>query len=439
MLILLAVILYLVILVLLAVLQHKRREERRLRRNEEDYGEDNHDEPVSIPVRKPDSSPPPDADDASASPPGETKDDGHHEETEEEPEREEPETYDFTGENELEYFVSAKLRRFESSDGRVISNCYLRKDDGGTTEIDCILIVKSGLYVIECKNYSGWIFGSDSDRYWSQTLPRWDGDSISNQFYDPVWQNRNHIKCIRRHLPNYRNVPMRNIVVFGDESTLMDVTISSDARVVRDSVFLETIEEIESTAPEVISEGDIRRIYDILRNDVPVTDEVIRDHIAEVEHIREQKAYEKDYTGDTCPAAAHLSECSRAASEPITHAPDIPPAATRDVSSDAVSPPTRTKKRKSLSCHALYWNEPVFCHTLQQKTGSFCHTLQRFSGSFCHTLHYHTSLCMYFVAAPGNGIWFQFQKMQQSAADGICRLFFPFPYLFHSSPTLTVA
>ena len=94
---------------------------------------------------------------------------------------------------------------------------------------------------------------------------------------------------------------MRNIVVFGDESTLKDVTINSDARVARGSVFLETIEEMESTAPDVISEGDIERIYDILRSDVPVTDEVIKDHIAEVEHIREQKAYEKDYTGDTCP------------------------------------------------------------------------------------------------------------------------------------------
>ena len=302
MLILLAVILYLVILVLLAVLQHKRKEERKLRRNKEEYGGGRRDEPVSIPVRKPDSSPPPDADDASASPPGETKDDGPLEETEEESEREEPGAYDFTGENELEYFVSAKLRRFESSGGRVISNCYLRKDDGGTTEIDCILIVKSGLYVIECKNYSGWIFGNDNNGFWTQTLPLgWSGDSTSSQFYDPVWQNRNHIKCIRRHLPDYRNVPMRNIVVFGDESTLMDVTISSDARVVRDSVFLETIEEIERTAPDVINEGDIRRIYDILRNDVSVTDEVIRDHIAEVEHIREQKAYEKDYTGDTCP------------------------------------------------------------------------------------------------------------------------------------------
>ena len=301
MLILLAVILYLIILVLLAVLQQKRREERRLKRNDEEYAEGRRDEPVSIPVRKSDSGPAPDADDASVSPPGETKDGGNHEETEEESEREEAEAYAFTVGNELEYFVSAKLRRFASSGGRVISNCYLRKDDGGTTEIDSILILKSGLYVIECKDYSGWIFGSDSDRYWSQTLPRWDGDSTSSQFYDPVWQNRNHIKCIRRHLPDYRNVPMRNIVVFGDESTLKDVTINSDARVVRDSVFLETIEEMESTAPDVISEGDIERIYDILRSDVPVTDEVIRDHIAEVEHIREQKAYEKDYTGDTCP------------------------------------------------------------------------------------------------------------------------------------------
>ncbi len=297
MLICLAVILYLIILVLLAVLQHRRKEERRLRRNEEEYGESRRDNPV--PVQKNDSGPAEDTEEDSVSAPHKKKDDesdGHV------PERAEPETYDFTGENVLEYFVSAKLRRFESSGGRVISNCYLRKDDGGTTEIDSILILKSGLYVIECKDFSGWIFGSDSDEFWTQTLPSgWNGDPARNQFYDPVWQNRNHIKCIRRKLPAYRNVPMRNIVVFGDDSTLMDVTISSDAWVVRDAFFLETIEEIESNSAEVIGGKDIERIYDILKNDVPVTDEVRRSHIAEVEHIKEQKAFEKNYRGDTCP------------------------------------------------------------------------------------------------------------------------------------------
>lgn len=41
---------------------------------------------------------------------------------------------------------------------RLMTNLYLPKEDGTTTEIDLIMIAESGIYVIESKNYSGWIF-----------------------------------------------------------------------------------------------------------------------------------------------------------------------------------------------------------------------------------------------------------------------------------------
>ena len=52
----------------------------------------------------------------------------------------------------------------------IISNCYLPLKDSGTTEVDLILIHESGIYVIESKNYSGWIFGSENHKYWTQSL-----------------------------------------------------------------------------------------------------------------------------------------------------------------------------------------------------------------------------------------------------------------------------
>ena len=38
---------------------------------------------------------------------------------------------------------------------RILYNCYIPKPDGGTTEIDIILIHETGIYVIESKNYKG--------------------------------------------------------------------------------------------------------------------------------------------------------------------------------------------------------------------------------------------------------------------------------------------
>ena len=42
---------------------------------------------------------------------------------------------------------------------KTLSNVYIPTEDG-TTEIDALYITQWGIYVIESKNYSGWIFGN---------------------------------------------------------------------------------------------------------------------------------------------------------------------------------------------------------------------------------------------------------------------------------------
>ena len=60
---------------------------------------------------------------------------------------------------------------------RYLFNLYLPKDDGGTTEIDVVFLHDSGMYVFESKNYSGWIFGTETQKNWTQTLPMGPGKS----------------------------------------------------------------------------------------------------------------------------------------------------------------------------------------------------------------------------------------------------------------------
>lgn len=54
---------------------------------------------------------------------------------------------------------------------RYLFNLYIPKSNGETTELDVVLLHESGIYVFESKNYSGWIFGTESQQYWTQTLP----------------------------------------------------------------------------------------------------------------------------------------------------------------------------------------------------------------------------------------------------------------------------
>ena len=53
---------------------------------------------------------------------------------------------------------------------KVLTNIYLPKEDGTTTEIDLIMISATSIYVFESKNYSGWIFGDESSKFWTQSL-----------------------------------------------------------------------------------------------------------------------------------------------------------------------------------------------------------------------------------------------------------------------------
>ena len=87
------------------------------------------------------------------------------------------------GENQ----IHQSLNRLEGQSA-ILQNCYLPLKNSGTTEVDLILIHESGIYVIESKNYSGWIFGSESQRYWTQSLPGHNGTAEKHRFYNPIWQ-----------------------------------------------------------------------------------------------------------------------------------------------------------------------------------------------------------------------------------------------------------
>lgn len=65
---------------------------------------------------------------------------------------------------------------------RYLFNLYLPKENGETTELDVVLLHESGVYVFESKNYSGWIFGTETQQYWTQTLSNGKGQSQKSRF-----------------------------------------------------------------------------------------------------------------------------------------------------------------------------------------------------------------------------------------------------------------
>lgn len=84
----------------------------------------------------------------------------------------------------------------------------------GTTQIDHILVSQYGLFVIETKNIKGWIFGSENQHRWAQTLY---GRKYS--FQNPLKQNYRHTKCLEEVL-NLKSDVLHSIVFFVGDCTL---------------------------------------------------------------------------------------------------------------------------------------------------------------------------------------------------------------------------
>lgn len=110
--------------------------------------------------------------------------------------------------------------------GSVLTNLYLDNEKTDTTEIDVLAVSNKGIYVYEMKNYSGYIYGSEKDQYWTQVLNR----RTKNKFYNPLRQNYAHTKAVERYLEIDidKIIP---IIVFSDRSKLSKINISDRSNV----------------------------------------------------------------------------------------------------------------------------------------------------------------------------------------------------------------
>ena len=63
--------------------------------------------------------------------------------------------------------------------------------ENGTTQIDHVLLSKYGIFVIETKNYDGWILGGEKQKNWTQIM-----FGKKNSFQNPLYQNYKHTKAL---------------------------------------------------------------------------------------------------------------------------------------------------------------------------------------------------------------------------------------------------
>ena len=83
-----------------------------------------------------------------------------------------------------EWQVKTKARRKLPADTYHAFHDVTLVADTGSTQIDHLFVSPYGLFVVETKNYKGWIFGSAHSAQWTQTTGRY-----KHRFQNPLRQN----------------------------------------------------------------------------------------------------------------------------------------------------------------------------------------------------------------------------------------------------------
>jgi hypothetical protein len=121
-------------------------------------------------------------------------------------------------------FARARRRRYQNEGEELVSNAvrtyfpppsfYLFNHvtlplRDGTTQVDHILVSRFGVFVIETKHYSGWIFANPKQARWTQVIYR-----RKSQFQNPIFQNLLHLRAVRDLLEFLPPEDIKSAVVF---------------------------------------------------------------------------------------------------------------------------------------------------------------------------------------------------------------------------------
>lgn len=172
-----------------------------------------------------------------------------------------------------EMSVAAILKSLPKNDYLVINDLMLRLGNW-TSQIDHVVVSKFGVFVIETKNYQGWISGGENSDKWVQNI-----FGHKYELYNPIQQNYSHIKAIRKCIGDEGNVKMIPIVAFANKATLR---IHTEYAIV--TYFFRLKRTIRNFTIPVLSDIQVRDIYETLIAANVVDRHLRHEHKNEVRH-----------------------------------------------------------------------------------------------------------------------------------------------------------
>lgn len=146
----------------------------------------------------------------------------------------------------------------------------------GTTQIDHVIVSRYGIFVLETKNYKGWIYGDERAAQWTQV-----NFKRKDRFQNPLRQNYKHTKT----LADLTGVPeeyFKSLVVFAGDCTFK-TAMPANVVYVRDFV-----RYIKGFQVAIIKDEQVPEIVSVIGEWAgTVTDKQKAGHVA---HVRNKKA-----------------------------------------------------------------------------------------------------------------------------------------------------
>ena len=170
--------------------------------------------------------------------------------------------------------VALLLATLDKKEYRTINDLIIRVD-GESTQIDHVVVSNYGIFVIETKNYKGWITGYESSNQWKQVIYK-----KNNNFFNPIRQNEYHVKLLKNILKLFPEVQYHPIVSFANEA---DIKVKTDKDVVYEEFLLRTITSYRN---EVISDDLKNEIFNYLKTIKMMNKNYAKEHVQNIKNRR---------------------------------------------------------------------------------------------------------------------------------------------------------
>lgn len=171
-----------------------------------------------------------------------------------------------------EFWVKSEIKKL-SDEYKIINDVMLSVSDK-TCQIDHIIVSLYGIFVIETKQYTGYLKGNDYDKSWIRY-----SSNKKHYIKNPIHQNYGHMKSLQQILNLSEDIFIPLVCI----SSRARVNIKSDKVV----LIMNLLDKINSYKEIILP--NYEEIYEFIKNNNIIDKKIRKEHIRSVKLIIKEK------------------------------------------------------------------------------------------------------------------------------------------------------